>query len=206
MPIVRAAKLSYHHGDLRNALMQAALNALHTQGSAEFSLSEMARSLGVTPAAAYKHFAGREALIQALAQFGFGELTAAFEAATPRDARCTSAKMAIARMEALGQAYVNFGARAPELFHVMFGAAGRNFRQQAMQGKNESSSFAYLVRALEDLHRFEQIGARPSRQDQWFAWCAIHGATELAIAGTTDLVDAQHAGALIARRVISALA
>jgi AcrR family transcriptional regulator len=65
------AKQGYHHGNLRQALIDATLKLIETQGPQGFTLSDAAKSAGVTPAAVYRHFAGREDLIAECARQGF---------------------------------------------------------------------------------------------------------------------------------------
>ncbi len=197
-------KLPYHHGDLRNALIDAAVATMAAQGDVHFSLSEIARGAGVTPAAAYKHFADKQALLHALARLGFDRLATVFETATPRSKTANSVVQVRKNFARLGSAYVAFGVAQPALFNLMFGRAGQSFRKQATVANEQTATFAYLVRTLDDLHRLGVIRA-PSAQDQWFAWSAIHGATELTIAGITSMVNEQSAAEVVTGRVIQAL-
>jgi AcrR family transcriptional regulator len=106
----------YHHGSLREGLLGAARREL-AAGVAEPGLRELAAQLGVTPAAVYRHFASREALLAAVAAQGFAELTAA-----------TRAALALPEAEPLaacGEAYLGFAAREPALYRLMFGRGGR---------------------------------------------------------------------------------
>lgn len=199
---------SYHHGDLRNALIEAALLTLARLGDMNFSLSEIARGSGVTPAAAYKHFADKDALLHELAAIGFARLAAAFEDAAPRaKAHAKPVGTALAarkRFVRIGQAYVAFGVAQPALFMLMFGKAGAAFRSRAAVNGERTLTFSYLVEALDDLHRLGVI-RMPQLRDQWFAWSSIHGATELAIAGINQLVADRDAGEAIATHVMNAL-
>jgi AcrR family transcriptional regulator len=201
----RAKSLTYHHGDLRNALIDAAISAISDSGRADFSLSELARKLGVTPAAAYKHFVDKDELIAACARKGFDLLTAAFEVAAPRDQKITSARTAMHRFEHIGAAYIEFGLREPALFGLMFGIDATSFRESASASGSASPSFSYLVNALNDLHRFELIAKKASTQDLWFAWSAIHGATHLIVSKTTSLVSAADAAKVVTSRILRSL-
>ncbi|MEZ4449104.1 MAG: TetR/AcrR family transcriptional regulator [Nannocystaceae bacterium] len=105
---------TYHHGDLRAALLEAALEVLAERGLAGLSLRECARRADVSHAAPYRHFADKDALVAAIAELGFARLAragiAAMEGAVgPRD-----------RLDAYGVAYVRFAVDHPELFRVMF--------------------------------------------------------------------------------------
>ena len=73
---------SYHHGDLAAALVQSAIELLSEDSSAELSLRAVARRAGVSPAAPYRHFADREALVSSVAAVGYRELTTRLKAAS----------------------------------------------------------------------------------------------------------------------------
>jgi AcrR family transcriptional regulator len=204
-PKSTAKPLPYHHGNLKDALLQGAMDVMAHKGVSEFSLSEIARNVGVTPAAAYKHFADKEGLRDELAQHGFALLRAQFEAAAPHAARPKDAAQAVRRFERIGHAYVQFGLQEPALFQLIFGQGASSFRQKQTTGGARTPTFAYFALALEDLHRFGVITQAPNPQDQWFAWSAIHGATELLIAGASGLVKADQAAKVITSRVMKAL-
>ena len=107
-------KTGYHHGDLANALVDAALKAVAQEGEQALSLRDLAQSLGVSRAAPYRHFEDRDALLAAVAAKGFDELNARYAAAleTPGDGR---AKLAAAQATFFGFAY-----EMPGLYRLMF--------------------------------------------------------------------------------------
>ncbi|WP_285250903.1 TetR/AcrR family transcriptional regulator [Pseudarthrobacter sp. fls2-241-R2A-168] len=107
---------SYHHGDLRAALLAAAIESLEAGES--FSLRAVARRAGVSPTAPYRHFADREALDSAVAIEGFKDLLADLEAALAESVQPAAPEDVIA---ALGVAYVGFALRRPAVFRLMFG-------------------------------------------------------------------------------------
>jgi AcrR family transcriptional regulator len=196
---------SYHHGNLRNALLRAAIDVMALKGESQFSLSEIARSVGVTPAAAYKHFADKDSLLIELAQHGFSELRQAFEQVAPKAIPVKNAAQASKRFEKIGEAYVQFGLREPALFQLIFGKGGSVFRQRAMSEGERTPTFAYFAESLEALHQFGVIAKRPTAEDQWFAWSSIHGATELLIAGVSGLVQSKDASKVITNAVVRSL-
>jgi AcrR family transcriptional regulator len=108
-------KRSYHHRDLRQALIRSALEILSEAGVAALSLRAAARRAGVSAMAPYRHFADKEALLAAVAEFGFRELLARLTAAT------AAAADPRAGLAALGVAYVLFAREQPSLFKLMFG-------------------------------------------------------------------------------------
>ncbi|MDR6686690.1 AcrR family transcriptional regulator [Arthrobacter sp. 1088] len=106
----------YHHGDLRAALIAAAVEGL--EAGEPFSLRAVARRAGVSPTAPYRHFADREALDSAVAVEGFKDLREDLEAALTDVAEPAAPEEVIA---ALGVAYVGFALKRPAVFRLMFG-------------------------------------------------------------------------------------
>src|SRR5579864_3662327 len=106
----------YHHGHLREALLQGAVRAIAELGPAAFTLREVARRAGVSHNAPYRHFRDKEALLAAVANEGYRELTAAMLAAAGRQVR------GVDRLKHAGLAYIEFALRRPEHFTVMFDA------------------------------------------------------------------------------------
>ncbi len=104
----------YHHGDLRATLLVAAVELIAERGAGKLSLRECARRAGVSHAAPYRHFANKDALLQAIAEEGFGWLYAAGVEAMEgiEDARD--------RLDAYGLAYVRFAIEHPVHVRVMF--------------------------------------------------------------------------------------
>jgi AcrR family transcriptional regulator len=196
---------SYHHGNLRDTLLSAAIDVMAEKGVSQFSLSELARGAGVTPAAAYKHFVDKDALLGELAQRGFALLRLRFEAAATKSKPAINAKQAIQRFERIGNAYLEFGQEEPALFHLIFGKGASAFRKKMASSVDRTPTFAYFAEALEDLYKFGVIAKTPSPNDQWFAWSAIHGATELAIAGVSRLVKPEQTAKVITSTVLKAL-
>jgi AcrR family transcriptional regulator len=107
---------TYHHGQLREALIVAGLTLLNEEGVAGVDLRKVARMAGVSHAAPYRHFADKRALIAAIAEHGFAQLTATMQAVMAEvetdDGR--------AQFLALGQAYVAFALAHPALMREMF--------------------------------------------------------------------------------------
>jgi AcrR family transcriptional regulator len=106
--------LTYHHGDLRAALIGAAAAEIERIGYENLSLRELAVSLGVSRAAPYRHFADRRALLAALAAGGFDALAAIYRKAG------VTGKTSQLRLAASGRAYLAFAEERPQLFRLMF--------------------------------------------------------------------------------------
>jgi AcrR family transcriptional regulator len=108
-----SSKATYHHGDLRSALVLAAMELLEESGGTELSLRAVARRAGVSPAAPYRHYADREALVSAVAAVGYRELAERLAAAHPSPS--TPEQLA-----SVAIAYVQFALERPALFRIMF--------------------------------------------------------------------------------------
>jgi AcrR family transcriptional regulator len=108
------AKIGYHHGDLANALVEAALKVVEADGSDALSLRDLAASLGVSRAAPYRHFADRDALLAAVAAQGFETLADIYEAAR------TSAGAGTERLRKAMRDYMGFAWSRPGLHRLMF--------------------------------------------------------------------------------------
>lgn len=109
---------AYHHGDLRTALLEAGLAHLETGGEADISLRQLAREVGVSATAVYRHFPDKRALLAALSAKGFALLGAAQLEASQ------AAGGGTAGFSATGRAYVNFALANPALFRLTFTHAG----------------------------------------------------------------------------------
>src|SRR5712692_5194003 len=104
----------YHHGDLRSALVDAAIGVIAERGVRGFSLAEASRRLGVTVAAPYRHFADRDELLAAVAARAFGALTVVMAQAVADDAEPAS------QLAAMTGADVRFAAQHRALFDAAF--------------------------------------------------------------------------------------
>jgi AcrR family transcriptional regulator len=111
------SKQGYHHGNLRQALIKAALELIPEQGPTGFTLSEAAKRAGVTPAAVYRHFEGREDLIAECARQGYGIFADLME-----HAWASGKPSALAAFGATGRAYLAFARKFPGHYMAMFEA------------------------------------------------------------------------------------
>jgi AcrR family transcriptional regulator len=108
------SKATYHHGDLRVACVSAAMELLEESGETALSLRAVARRARVSPAAPYRHYADREALVSAVAALGYRELAERLAAAHPSPST-------LEQLTSVGIAYVQFALERPALFRIMFG-------------------------------------------------------------------------------------
>ncbi|MCP5205784.1 MAG: TetR/AcrR family transcriptional regulator [Hahellaceae bacterium] len=166
---------SYHHGDLKRALLAEARNHLKTVGPEKISLRALARDLGVSQAAPYRHFTDKTHLLAALAAEGFSLLHDASKKAL---AGCdTSAQ----RLVAAGRAYVSFARQHSDLYRLMFGPtipADCNYEALTEVGNRAFLAIISIVT--------EGISAGEFREEDPIvfansAWAMVHGLASLLI-------------------------
>jgi len=133
---------SYHHGDLRDALVRAGRAILEKDGLAALSLRRAARTAGVSPAAPYHHFPDKRALLDAIATQGFDALTSAMETRMAKEADPN------ARLDASGVGYVAFAVENPALFQLMFSARELELSSNAALMKAGERAYAVLQAAV----------------------------------------------------------
>jgi AcrR family transcriptional regulator len=167
-------KADYHHGNLRRALIEAAVSAIAKHGVDALNLRQLAARSGVTPGAPYHHFTDRDELLAAIAEEGFGRLAA--ELIAGRDAAGAEAS---ARLEALGRAYINFAISCPGYFRVMFHGDGKSSGPSA-PGLRAFHLLRDAVLAC------QEAGTAPAGDPSALvltAWSAVHGFATLWVDG-----------------------
>jgi AcrR family transcriptional regulator len=173
-------KQRYHHGDLRAALMAAALELIDRHGVKGFTLKDAARMAGVSVAAPYRHFADKEALIEAIRDEGFAGFDAALGASSE------NAETPEQRLADLGVAYVRFALGHPAHFQVMFSMAGGADAQAAAGPRGReiptgATGYELLVEAVAAL---EPEATPAAQRDLVLAcWSAVHGFALLHLEG-----------------------
>ncbi|MEJ0025821.1 MAG: TetR family transcriptional regulator [Rhizomicrobium sp.] len=160
---------AYHHGDLRNALLDAARKILEEESLAQLSLRAVARRAGVSHAAPYRHFPNHESLLVELAVEGFVELRAELQAAG------SSTGAESDRIAKIGAAYMRFVVRRPELTSLMFGPQLPNRDAFPELGTAADAIGAEIGAALHD----SALGLA--------VWAAVHGLAMLILRNVIDL-------------------
>lgn len=172
---MRRAK-PYHHGNLREALLEAAVRLIAEVGPTAFTLREVARRAGVSHNAPYRHFRDRDDLMAAVAAQGFRELTRAMiEAAAPRSDP-------LDRLKHAGLGYVTFALRRPEHFTVMFDAPVSKRKHADSAGAAEES-FATLLGFVKGGQEAGRLPSGDLQEMALLAWTMVHGIAKLAITG-----------------------
>src|SRR5271154_7127320 len=141
----RRAERGYHHGNLKEALVQAALNLIAQKGAAGFTFADAARMAGVSPAAPYRHFRDRDELLSSIAQRGFEQFEASLTAAWD-DGRPDT----VTAFERVGKAYLAFARAEPAYYSAMFESAVPVDHNPALLAASERA-FGVLREAAERL-------------------------------------------------------
>ena len=167
-------KRGYHPGNLRQALVDAALELIELRGPTGFTLSEAAKQAGVTPAAVYRHFEGREDLIAEGALQGYEifaeEMEAAYESGQPS---------ALRAFEATGRAYLAFARQYPGHYIAMF-ESGISVNRTPELAAAASRANAVLEQSASDLSQHIPANKRPpAAMFSAHIWAMSHGVVEL---------------------------
>lgn len=171
----KAQPKSFHHGNLRQSLLEA---AMVQEDIANLSLRQLAAGLGVSAAAVYRHFADRDDLLAEVARIGFERLEKQFEAAFDMTCPPADAPEATVRLRRLAEAYLGFADTEPALWRLIFSAQAEPLRG-ITPPEGCGGSYQYLPAALLGLYQTGIIPRQPNERDALFAWSAIHGAATL---------------------------
>jgi AcrR family transcriptional regulator len=177
------ANSPYHHGNLRQALLEAALVILEQQGEAGLGLRDLARAVGVSAAAPYRHFDSRAALLEALAVTGFQRFSARMNAVAqsqPDDP-----------LAAMGKTYVIFALQNANLFRLMFSPA---LKRDNRPGLKIAADAAFdTLRSAVGSDRIRALAA----------WAKVHGLAVLLLDGQIAIRAREDTEALIAEVIAS---
>ena len=175
---------SYHHGDLRNALISSAVRLIEQRGEASFSLREAARDVGVSANAAYRHFEDKSALLTAVAAGALEQLSRRMLEAMDRATEGRKQERpTVARFKATGRAYVEFALDHPELYRVLFSGSGVTHLPSAAASLTIPTPYQLLSRALDALAADGLLPADRRPGAELKAWSVVHGFATLALTG-----------------------
>jgi AcrR family transcriptional regulator len=197
------ARSTYRHGDLHRALLEAGIQLAQAGGPDAVVLREATRRVGVAPNAAYRHFAGREDLLEAVRAAALAALAVAMErelAGLQGASQNESAKAEFARatLRAVGAGYLRFALTETGLFRTAFSGPTQveGDRDPAKTGGSGLNPFQLLGAALDLL---VQSGALPAERRpgaEYLAWSAVHGLALLLIDGPLQGIAPRQASAL----------
>ncbi|HEY4142124.1 MAG TPA: TetR/AcrR family transcriptional regulator [Pseudolabrys sp.] len=164
----------YHHGDLKEALVRAALELIREKGPAGFTFADAARWAGVSPAAPYRHFRDRDELIADVARRGFEQFTQALTTAWDE-----GEPDLMAAFDRLGKSYLDFAKREPSYYSAMFEAGVSIDAEPQLRAASEAA-FAVLRQAAEKLvAQMPPKGRPPALMVALHIWSMTHGIASL---------------------------
>jgi len=176
-------RVSYRHGDLAASLLTAGVDLARKGGPQAVVLREATRRAGVSPNAAYRHFADHHALLRKVCAVAMQELALAMEAEQASIEPAPPAATALARLRATGAGYLRYAQDEPGLFRTAVSAADELTDDDDATGSSGLTPFALLNAALDEL---VDVGLLPTerRPDaELMAWSAVHGLSMLLIDG-----------------------
>jgi AcrR family transcriptional regulator len=171
----RRAERGYHHGNLKEALLEAALRLIAEKGPAGFTFADAARLAGVSPAAPYRHFRDRDELLSSIAQRGFEQFEAVLTAAWD-DGRPDT----VTAFERVGKAYLGFAREEPAFYSAMFESGLPVDLNPALQAASERA-FGIIRAAAERLAALAPPGVTrpPALMMALHIWSMSHGVASL---------------------------
>jgi AcrR family transcriptional regulator len=169
-------RFKYHHGNLRDALVNAALEILKTQGAEALSLRALAKATGVTQAAPYSHFRDKDELLAAIAEMGFQSLALAMAE------NAAGLKVPQERVEKLVSSYIRFASENKALFRLMFGRELADMKKFPTLAMTAGKSYALISAALSA----RTSDAVDTRFLTVAVWSLCQGLADLIINGKLD--------------------
>lgn len=179
---------SYHHGNLRESLILKGLELLESSQDADISLRELAREVGVSANAAYRHFANKDALLLAMAEEGFtrfsqGQMNAMQTGESPMQ-----------RFMLAGHAYIDFACKNPALYRLMFGRFSASHRSDDVTNPG-NLAFQGLINMISTILQLDPESPQVNSA-AIHAWSVVHGLSTLILDGHFDR-HADHIDAFI---------
>lgn len=173
---------SYHHGDLRRALLDAAAATIREEGAASVSMRGLAEHVGVSRSAAYRHFDSKAALLAAVAEDGFAELTRRLKSASSPENK-GDVPPELGRFRQMGISYVEFAVEHPARYRLMFGPALSSREAHPNLDAAASAAFEQLAGGVEACQEVGAVREEPPARGGLaeMAWATVHGLSMLLV-------------------------
>lgn len=178
------AKTGYHHGDLKAQLVAVVRQLVEEKGPDGFSISEASRRAGVSTAAPYKHFKDKPAILKAVVTDGMERLETAMQ-----EVIATLPVGSIERVNALGQAYIDFARAEPGVFRLVFGLTEGHEADETLMARGRDC-FGIIIGAVADYLGLEPDDPKVARR-AYMLWTFVHGHSFLVIDRKTAKMQVQ---------------
>lgn len=166
-------KKNYHHNNLKEDLTSAAIKVISKTGLLNFTLRDIATTVGVSHAATYRHFRSKEALLAYIAETGFRDLV------DRTKERIKKAKSPKEKLFLYGEVYVSFAIEKPEHFKIMFGEVMMNSPDYSDLLSICTESFMLLTSILEEIQKSGNLKSKTVLDGTISAWSVVHGLATL---------------------------
>ena len=170
------AKENYHHGNLRQTIIEEALAWIEKENIVSLSLRGIARRIGVSHNAPYRHFPDKESLLAAIAEIGFIQLHQSLQKEL-----IESSDDFQTRLEILGVAYVKYAINHQAYYRVMFSDCQRNYQKYPQLDRVSNDAFNVLLDAIKAGQEAKVFKSEDSLQLARVCWSLVHGVSMLAI-------------------------
>jgi AcrR family transcriptional regulator len=171
---------SYHHGDLKNALIEAALEMVETEGYESISIRDITERVGTSRSAIYRHFPSKDALMRAVVMAGFEKLDAYL-----RPVLSQTELSLIERFRTMAKLYMDFARNYPALYRMLFGDRAKDAREDIHDINDETQATGF--HALKSLVEQAQREGIMKKEDPMIIssviWAMMHGQAILFIDG-----------------------
>jgi len=171
-------KSTYHHGDLKNTLIEGAIRFLEKNGIAKLSLREIARFVGVSHNAPYRHFEDKDALIEAVAITGYNKITESNINAVKKYKKDPGKQIVEA-----GAQYILRAIKNPETHNLLFGGTIKHNTASVELKSVSLKAVQSLVQIIENGKKINLYNNRPGEELALTALCTVHGLSQFAISG-----------------------
>ncbi len=180
-----SSETAYHHGDLHQSLIDAALELItENQETKTLSLREVARRVGVSHTAPYRHFADKEALLAAVAEEGFRILTLCLQSSLKNTSHDP-----LQALQAIGVAYVKFAIAHPAHYRVMFGALRADSQSYPSLSAAGQEAFTVMTNTIQTGQDAGKINSGEPQHLAWVTWSLVHGLAMLLLEGQLPIAD-----------------
>lgn len=188
---------AYHHGNLRQALIEAGAQLIELNGVSGLSLREVAKQAGVSHAAPYRHFKDKNALLAGITEVGFSHLAGALQQVIIENSDAPREQL----IEA-GVAYVKLAIQNKQMFKLMFGGAWEFFNDDGEIRQTSDAAFNGLVEIIKSGQQKGVFKKDDVRELALVAWSLVHGYAMLASTGQLDsLANSEKAILELARKI-----